>query len=310
MADQAQRSDAEQLPASLRCMQRFTYDLARYPFPTLVADVLAMSTPLDKLHTSDEVQDWLSGVRRNGARAYAMRRNVVDCKFKDAGSFRAVGALQDAYLAFVDEVIAPLITLEDEAQEASELLYQRDPNFRAHIPGTGHHLTQRHRDADYHHQPLEVNIWIPLTNARASNTLWVESSPGAADFAPFEACPGEGIRFWGHSCEHYTLPNETDETRVSFDFRVLPTSLYRETYPNSHRKDGLARFGLGGFFAQAGVQAAAAQALSTRLHAAGLEAVDGMHAADVAQAVAEIHSLDLGSISDAPVRRLSEDVMS
>ena len=59
-----------------------------------------------------------------------------------------------------------------------------------------------------------------------SNTLWSESSPGAGDYAAFEAGPGKAIRFYGNRCRHYTLENETDGTRVSFDFRVIPRHLF------------------------------------------------------------------------------------
>ena len=58
------------------------------------------------------------------------------------------------------------------------------------------------------------------------------------------------IRFWGHSCSHYTVPNDTDHTRVSIDFRVIPDKnrLYRELYDKSHRRDGLMRFADGAYF--------------------------------------------------------------
>ena len=73
---------------------------------------------------------------------------------------------------------------------------------------------------------------------------------GLGDHAPFESRgPGELIRFWGHSCEHYTVPNDTGQTRVSIDFRVVPSrELYRGAYEGSHRSDGLMRFAEGAYF--------------------------------------------------------------
>ena len=260
----------DELPAALRLEHRFSYDIDRYPFPRLVAEVLRESPAagppaLDRLHDLPEVQTWLTGVSRNNSRPYAMRRNTIDCRLKAARPFLAEDSdLRDCYERFVCEVVEPMVAECSSAAEVpaaaygpdragllhSPTLYQRDPNVRVHLPGTGHHLTQRHCDADYHHQPLELNFWIPLTSCSDSNTLWVESAPGKGDFHPFELKPGEGMRFWGHSCEHYTLPNETDHTRVSFDFRVVPCNLYRETYPNSHRRDGLPRFATNGFFSE------------------------------------------------------------
>lgn len=62
--------------------------------------------------------------------------------------------------------------------------------------------------------------------------------------------PGSVVRFWGHSCAHYTVPNDTDHTRVSIDFRVIRDKkrLYKETYDMSHRRDGLMRFADGAYF--------------------------------------------------------------
>jgi hypothetical protein len=59
-----------------------------------------------------------------------------------------------------------------------------------------------------------------------SNTLHVESIPGLGDFHPLELSYGQLCRFWGNQCHHYTIANRTDSTRVSFDFRVIPRSLY------------------------------------------------------------------------------------
>lgn len=55
-----------------------------------------------------------------------------------------------------------------------------------------------------------------------------DRSPGAGDFVPFAASFGEAVRFWGACCEHFTVANESDRTRVSLDFRVVPRSVHRE----------------------------------------------------------------------------------
>jgi hypothetical protein len=34
------------------------------------------------------------------------------------------------------------------------------------------------------------------------------------------------MRFYGNECMHYTVENTTAVTRVSFDFRVIPASLF------------------------------------------------------------------------------------
>ena len=73
--------------------------------------------------------------------------------------------------------------------------------------------------------------------------LTLYTIPGAADFAPFELDYGQVMRFWGAQCMHYTQANETDITRVSFDFRVAPRSCHVDG--TGHRR----QFSLGCFFA-------------------------------------------------------------
>ena len=67
--------------------------------------------------------------------------------------------------------------------------YQRAPTLRVMVPA---HFSTRpelpttplHNDMDYHHQPSELNFWLPLTRVFDTNTLWVETSPGAGDLHP------------------------------------------------------------------------------------------------------------------------------
>ena len=154
--------------------------------------------------------------------------------------------------------------------------------MRCHLPGTGRPLIRKHNDAEYFHQPNEINVWLPVTRtfgahgrsglandlsrcvfttmsrcASGSNTLWAESAPGAGDFHPF-SCEGERdgvgecVLFWGNQCLHYTLPNDTDTTRVSIDFRVVPRSYYQTVYKDCLRLDGQPRFSLGAYYDETG----------------------------------------------------------
>ena len=88
-----------------------------------------------------------------------------------------------------------------------------------------------HCDLEYpFHTNCEINFWIPFTRVWGSNTLHSESSPGCGDFHPFELEPGQGVRFCGNTCRHFTQANQTGSTRVSFDMRVIPRSLYHHDY--------------------------------------------------------------------------------
>jgi hypothetical protein len=117
------------------------------------------------------------------------------------------------YRELVREWVAPQLG-------ATELLYQARPIFRVLLP---EHLAvgPRHRDAAYHSQPNEINYWLPFTEAHDTNSLQVESAPGAGDFAPITCGYGSAYRFYGNGCEHLTEMNLTGVTRVSLDFRVI-----------------------------------------------------------------------------------------
>lgn len=118
------------------------------------------------------------------------------------------------YDRFVQEVVVPSLGVEC-------VYYQHLPTFRVAPPGM-RALGVKHCDSEYKHQPGEINFWLPLTPVWGSNTLWTETEPGKGDFHPMELDYGQMQRFYGNKCEHYTLANDTDSTRVSLDFRVVP----------------------------------------------------------------------------------------
>jgi len=231
------------VPIALRTELLIEYDVEQYPFSQLLSEVLAPGVRLDRLHETDDVRGWLRDMLSNDSRGHAMRRNIIDKRFKTVGGFKGNDKLWECYISFVRAVIAPMIG------DSDGILYQIEPNFRCHLPGTGHKLVKPHRDSDYFHQPNEINFWLPCTTCFGANTLWAESAPGRRDFRPFELHPGQLMRFWGHDCEHFTVPNDTDHCRVSIDFRCIPRKLYRDQYWQSHMGNGLPRFAEGGFFA-------------------------------------------------------------
>lgn len=243
--DRAPGPELSTLPASLRSELMHVYDTDSYPFAALISQLLDLKgQPLHKLHQMAEVREWHETMQLNDARAYAVRRNVIDARLKQLGGFRGNSALNECYLRFLREIVLP--TVGDDAG----IFYQIDPCFRCHLPGTGYNLVKKHCDADYFHSPNEINFWVPCTTCFDSNTLFVESVPKKGDFRPWVLEPGQMMRFWGNQCVHYTLPNETDHTRVSFDFRVIPCSHYLDQYPMSHRSDNLPRFAPGAYFAR------------------------------------------------------------
>jgi hypothetical protein len=86
-----------------------------------------------------------------------------------------------------------------------------------------------------------VNVWIPLTPVGGTNSLWLESVPGKQDFQPLEVDEfGTAVLFWGNQCEHYSVANDTNTTRLSLDLRVVRSDLFVQEYiaPANTKKFG------------------------------------------------------------------------
>lgn len=109
----------------------------------------------------------------------------------------------------------------------SAVVYQRPPSVRVHCAG-GQPTIGLHCDSEYpQHEGCEVNWWLPLTRAAGTSALWLESAPGAGDFAPIEVEYGSAVRFNGCRCRHFAMRNETGRTRVSVDLRIAPAELWQ-----------------------------------------------------------------------------------
>ena len=261
-------SSSGELPLRLRTETILRYDEATHPLKEILRSILLypghdqirgkghglggdpLDLQLDQLHTTADAQQWL---QQNSAKPHQKGINLYDKRFKSINSMRddAVllrGRLMEAYHNFLVGVVAPYVG------DPAGLVFEARPGFRCHLPGTGKPLLRQHCDAEYFHQPNEINLWLPLTPTFGSNTLWAELSPGGGDFRPIAlGGAGEALLFYGNQCQHYTMANDTQSTRVSLDFRVIPRSLYRAVYPNSTRvSDGQPRFALGAHYDETG----------------------------------------------------------
>ena len=63
----------------------------------------------------------------------------------------------------------------------------------------------------------------------------MESEPLKGDFAAVKMNYGDLLKFYGNKCRHGNKVNQTDLTRVTFDFRILPLSKYK---PGTYKKSG------------------------------------------------------------------------
>lgn len=134
------------------------------------------------------------------------------------------------------------------------IVYQRAPSLRVYNP-SDFPAGKLHNDRDYHHQPSELNFWLPIAErCFESNSLWVESQPNLGDFHPLNLEYGEYCRFYGNLCRHRTVPNNSNHTRVSLDFRVVSEAsgghdpLFRKGIRRGSKSKFQTAFDIGGFY--------------------------------------------------------------
>lgn len=127
---------------------------------------------------------------------------------------------------------------------------QHRPTFRAHFAVDPHwrqrheedflHLESRHfldkyystentkrnifhRDGDYHLPESAINIWIPVTDASGTNSLWLGGlGECGRDARPWSVKRCSVLAFHGATNWHGTVWNTTGCSRISFDLRVIP----------------------------------------------------------------------------------------
>jgi hypothetical protein len=121
----------------------------------------------------------------------------------------------DLYKDFIRQVVRPMY---DEP-----IFYQKKPTHRIHFKN-GSGASRFHKDSDYGHNRAEVNYSVPQTAMFGTNGIWIESEEGKADYNPMEMKVGQYAEFKGAYLKHGAKENESGQTRVSFDFRVMPQS--------------------------------------------------------------------------------------
>jgi hypothetical protein len=127
------------------------------------------------------------------------------------------GAFLTVYKSFIKDHLAPLM---------GDFLYQTKPTIRFHLRDNVA-VGGWHRDRDYNHNPKEINVFLPMTRAFGTNTMWIESEEGKQDFAPLESGYGQYTIFDGANLQHGNHSNTTSITRVSFDCRLLEKRYYQ-----------------------------------------------------------------------------------
>ena len=126
-----------------------------------------------------------------------------------------------------------------------DLIYQSRPTLRVNFPGNKA-VGDWHRDRDYNHPLEEINVWVPITKSFNTNTIWIESEFDKNDYSPINADYGQFIMF-DSGLKHGNRLNIEDKTRISFDFRIIPKSLYNDDSKKTSVKTEI-KFKLGEYY--------------------------------------------------------------
>lgn len=104
--------------------------------------------------------------------------------------------------------------------DGSNIIYQTKPTFRVQAPNNIA-VAKWHKDKAYNHSSNEINVFLPLTRAFDTNTIWTESEEDKGDYAPMNAEVGEFYIWNGANLLHGNKENKTGFSRVSVDFRII-----------------------------------------------------------------------------------------
>ena len=127
------------------------------------------------------------------------------------------------------------------------MIYQKRPTFRIHY-NDNLAVGEFHRDSNYSHPIEEVNFFLPVTDCWGTNTIWIESRDGKADYSPISLKYGQIFVFNGGMLTHGNKVNKTGNSRVSFDFRCLKSEHYTDSNPEGSSEKTNKKFIVGDYY--------------------------------------------------------------
>lgn len=200
------------------------YDTKKFPFKEIVSEMMEFKK-LEYLHL---VKHYELLVREKDQSTIWHKRYYE--KFKTD--------FLPTYLELVKEIKSQF--------KYDEIIYQAIPTFRVQLADGNLGVGEWHKDRTYNHGVTEVNFWMPFTNTNEFNTIWMESVEDKGDYKPYKVNYGEILVFSGANLHHGNKNNESDETRVSVDFRLVDPALF---IPNEAGSINMkAKFDIGGYF--------------------------------------------------------------
>jgi len=193
-------------------VKKYTYDCEKYNFQTIVEELFKCEN-LQRIHLKLPSNIKYTELHKLGEDNKTWFHKKFYTPINSGNS-----SFQKLYEKFIWEEIADQLLFE-------KFLYQKSPTFRVQTPNNIA-VGGWHRDRDYNHSRHGINIYLPLTPAYGTNTIWAETEEGLGDYNPFELDVGEYYIWSGANLNHGNKVNKTGNSRVSIDFRILPFDKY------------------------------------------------------------------------------------
>lgn len=210
-----------------------------YPFVKLLENLFKVKA-LEDIHKNENLESFINADLGNDSNS-RFHKLFYD-EIKDEAS-----KLRQSWEFFLSSCVKGYFP------EELNLIVQKLPNIRIHVPGA-QAVKRWHHDSDENHKhPLgEINAIVSLTKMSGNNSVWRESVPGLGDYRPFEL-DENNIIFWnGNTCNHGNKINDTNKTRISLDFRVMKQDTYtREVIKKGHANmsaTSSTKFSLGNYY--------------------------------------------------------------
>lgn len=203
---------------------KFQYNIKQYNFQEVLRKIFDDWTePIENLHKYFENSESLTQITIDDDTKTNFHKKYYNSPYYNE--------LINLYYTFLREVVLPLFK-DDE-----EFIVQKDPSFRINLPnntalgyrpnmGDPEDKIGLHCDGDYAHPDGEINFMLTFGKQYGNNSCFVETSPGNEEYYPIEINFGEFVSFYGNKCRHFNRINDTNISRISIDFRVIPISKY------------------------------------------------------------------------------------
>jgi UDPglucose 6-dehydrogenase len=121
-----------------------------------------------------------------------------------------------------ESLVADVLKLNRISGE--RVIVQTYPSVRFQFPGNIS-VYQFHQDSHYNHPCTERNIFYAVTDCIDTSALWIANTISSADddltFEPLNLKAGQAAQLNTTTAWHGDVPNLTQKTRVSLDFRIL-----------------------------------------------------------------------------------------